>query len=95
MLAKRFFYVSAGILCLALAYRPGASTATAQMNSQPVAHFLAGENHLVMTANGDLFSGDGSLGWSGTTPNYMGNFCGYAPTPAAQKSWGQGKVEHR
>ena len=30
MLAKRFFYVSAGILCLALAYHLGAASAKAQ-----------------------------------------------------------------
>jgi hypothetical protein len=29
MLAKRFFYVSAAILCLALAYHFGATSATA------------------------------------------------------------------
>ena len=30
MLAKRFFYVCAGLLCLALAYHLGASSAAAQ-----------------------------------------------------------------
>lgn len=36
MLAKRFFYVSAGILCLALAYHLGATSATAQGTSSGI-----------------------------------------------------------
>jgi len=34
--AKRFFYVCAGILCLALAYHLGARSATAQAPGDPI-----------------------------------------------------------
>lgn len=48
MLAKRFAYVCAGILCLALAYHLGASTAAAQ-RSGPVDVRIVGIDPLAYT----------------------------------------------
>jgi len=70
MFAKRFFYVCAGLLCLAPASQPIALHARAQSPPEPV--FLAsgsygGRNgYLAVTATGGLFFftyGQASLGW--------------------------------
>jgi hypothetical protein len=53
MVAKRFFYICAGILCLAFAYHFGARSATAQ---GPLAFHLAWEgNPVVVTSQGDVY----------------------------------------
>jgi len=88
MLAKRFFYVSAGLLCLALAYHFGASSAAAQAPANPV---VATYGNLAYTANGDVYY-DGGTG--GSSWVWRGNVFGGGPTPASQKSWGQVKIDH-
>ena len=67
MFAKRFFYVSAAILCLALAYHLGATSATAQATkSQVVAAYFsnsfeapswtsAPSGNILVTATGDIY----------------------------------------
>ena len=91
MVAKRFFYVSAGILCLALAYHLGATTATAQAPSNPVVGITdvtGGES--AITANGDTyFTNTGGATWE-----LRGNLFS-APSPAAQQAWGQVKARYR
>lgn len=91
MLAKRLLFVSAGILCLALAYQFGATAATAQAPSNPVVGITevnGGESDI--TANGDAyFTNTGGATWE-----LRGNLFG-APTPAAQQSWGQVKARYR
>jgi hypothetical protein len=81
MVAKRFFYVCAGILCLALAYHLGARSATAQTGAQisGFTMFWAGEG-CVMTPNGDVYY---QYGFNGG-PTYLGNFWSGAPAPAAR-----------
>src|SRR5438094_6450946 len=96
MIAKRFFHICAGILCLALAYHLGAVTATAQAPANSVAASLpacANSQAAIVAANGDVY----------TTPamepcyaswTHVGNvFSG--PTPAAQPAWGQLKSRYR
>ena len=61
MIAKRFFYVCAGILCLALAYHLGASSATAQSaagqsNSRVITGFAVDHDYFyVITPDGDIY----------------------------------------
>ena len=91
-MARKFFYVCAGMLMLALSYHFGASTATAQAPSNPVVGLSAyTTNFLVMTANGDSY----------VTPNYGQSwyryancFTGTGPTPTAHESWGQLKSRY-
>src|SRR5438128_1757716 len=71
MIAKRFFYVCAGILCLALAYHFGALSATAQAPGNPVvgiAYFAAaGNSGVAVTTNGDVYesvAGSDYSSWS-------------------------------
>ena len=53
-MARKFFFVCAGLLCLAIAFHLGATTAGAQAPSNSVV--AATENgYLVFTANGDYY----------------------------------------
>ena len=57
MLTKRFFYVCAGLLCLALAYHFGARNATAQSTTPSVVAMAVDSCHglIVITSKGDVF----------------------------------------
>ena len=60
MFAKRFFYVCAGLLCLAVAYHLGATTAVgAPQPGNPIVAMCAEPNNtgwtLALTANGDMY----------------------------------------
>jgi len=93
--ARAFFYVCAGLLCLALAYHLGARSATAQVGSSNpvVAAFLNNGDSRAQwayTANGDVYaSGDAGRTWI-----HLGNVFS-APTSAAQPTWGQLKARYR
>jgi hypothetical protein len=72
-MAKRFFFVCLGILCLALAYHLGANNASAQGSSGKVRLIAAaGDNAWVVTDTDDIYlvkeSGTPSVahgdGWS-------------------------------
>ena len=95
MLAKRFFYVCAGLLCLALAYHLGATSATAQAPGNPVVGVGGGggDNRQVfvaVTANGDAFLySPGNTNWQ-PAPNVFG-----APAPGQQSTWGALKMRYR
>ena len=93
MLAKRFFYVSAGIFLLALAYHLGAQSAVAQPPANPVVAMSGrGTSGLLyaVTANGDVYLQD----FRGNPWGLEGNiFSG--PTPASQPTWGQVKARYR
>ena len=93
MVAKRFFYVSAGILCLALAYHFGAVNATAQAPGNPVVAYGTGtgpSNFVAVTANGDVYGALESQGpWQYTTNIFSG------PTPAQRESFGSTKARYR
>jgi hypothetical protein len=107
MVAKRFFYVCAGLLCLALAYHLGASSATAQTGSSIVGVFqginCATNSVGVVTSTGDVFIRDagsqciaGPGGFSGASLTYLGNFwSGGVPTPVQRTSLGALKVRYR
>jgi len=58
-MAKRFFYVCAGILCLVFAYHLGASNATAQGSRGSIKLIEAEENHIwVVTDTDDIYGID-------------------------------------
>jgi hypothetical protein len=55
-MARKFFYVCAGLFLLALTYHFGASTATAQAPANPVAAASGGTiGTWVFTSNGDAY----------------------------------------
>ena len=96
--AKVFLYVCAGLLCLALAYHFGATSATAQAGSS-VAGFTVQANGpfaWVMTPTGDIYR-CGIYG-DGLDPRYpatlLGNFWSGA-TPVQQETWGAVKARYR
>src|SRR3989442_4698196 len=98
-MARRFFYVCAGLLCLVIAYDFGAVTGHAQANS-PVAGVTGTYNDLygfadcvVMTPNGDVYYR--RVCTSAPAPTYVGNFWAGAPTPTKQESWGRLKARYR
>ena len=85
MIAKKFFYVCAGLMCLAFAYHLGARSATAAPPAgNPVV--AAGTNGLhggssygwVVTASGDYFYFDGG-NW-----RFHSNVFAGAPTPVGR-----------
>ena len=96
-MAKRFFYVCAGLLCLALAYHLGASSATAQAAGNPVV-FVSGLSGICpeygsvcVTANGEPV-GDQSISGPWT---HIGNVFAGAPTNAKPETWGGLKTHYR
>lgn len=99
---KQFFYVCAGMLCLAVAYHLGAQNATAQsggvvagFTAQPGAPGESAGAFYVITANGDIFGRYMAPGGGANALAYYGNFWSGAPTPAVQQSFGQLKVRYR
>jgi hypothetical protein len=93
MAARKFFYICAGMLMLALSYHFGASTATAQSPGNPVVAASSGDP-IVYTANGDAYHFNGS---SSGAPAWVliGNVFNGGPTPALHESWGQVKARYR
>lgn len=92
---KRFYYASAAVLMLALAYHLGATTAIAQAPSNPVVAAVkdtgASQYFVVFTANGDVYGC--SSGFGGPWVLLSNVFSG--PTPARQTSWGALKGQSR
>jgi len=101
MLAKQFFCVCAGILCLALAYHLGAVSATAQAGSTvsgfavQYATIQSSAYFAVMTPNGDIYGRGLSVEGADGILEYFGNFWSGAPTPATQETWGGVKARYR
>jgi hypothetical protein len=92
MLAKRFFYVSAGILCLALAYHLGATSAGAQAAGNSV---VAAAGGFVVAANGNVYADPALLQPSNASQWVLaGNVFG-VPVSAKQETWGQLKARYR
>ena len=94
--ARTFFYVCAGLLCLALAYHFGAVNATAQAPGNPlvsIAPYPGGGPSgtlIAASANGDVFYTNGA----GNPWSHVGNvFAG--PTPAKHETWGALKSRYR
>ncbi len=94
MFAKRFFYVCAGLLCLAVAYHFGAVNAAAQAPGNPVVAFLRHEigagAWVAVTANGDIFTSSPIEGPYVRTGNVFGG-----PTPVQHESFGSVKARYR
>ena len=95
-MARKFFYICAGMLMLALSYHFGASTATAQAPSNSVVGVsIAATQSLfgvIVTANGDVYlpGASGPATWYRTSNIFAGS-----PTPALHESWGQLKARYR
>lgn len=94
--ARAFFFVSAGLLCLALAYHLGATSATAQAPGNPVVAAMplacGSIDGAVITSNGDVYvtaGGNCYANWSLRSNVFSG------PTPAQQSTWGNVKVKYR
>jgi hypothetical protein len=92
-MARKFFYICAGMLMLALSYHLGASTAVAQAPSNPVVAMSSGVQ-AVVTANGDVYLGGGGGGSGWTNWALVSNVFGAGPTPALHESWGQVKARY-
>lgn len=90
MFLKRFFYASASLLMLALAYHFGAGSAIAQAPGNSV---VAMDGTFIATANGDVYSGSGIS--SHSTWTYLGNVFGSGPTGARTQTFGSVKVGAR
>lgn len=93
-MAKRFFYVCAGIFLLALTYHLGARSAGAQAPGNPVvgcgvAAYGGQFGTVAVTANGDFYVLN-NIG----TPRYNGNIFG-TPTSTTTESWGAVKDKYR
>lgn len=93
-MAKKFFYVCAGLFLLLLSYHLGADRASAQSGGQVVSiasSYVGGGSYYLhaITSTGDLYESFGSNVWS-----YRGNIFG-APTPATPSTWGQVKDRYR
>ena len=96
-MARKFFYVCAGMLMLALSFHLGANTAAAQLgNGASGVMFMGNGGVTVMTTSGDTYwrEVDGNRKYFGPLAN-LGNFWSGAPTPALHESWGQVKARYR
>ena len=90
---KRLFYASAAILMLSLAFHFGYTTAMAQApGNSVVAAGGIGLGAWVVTANGDIYRGDGA--GSAETWTHFSNVFSGGPTPALHESWGQLKSRY-
>ena len=95
-MAKRFFFVCAGLFLLALSYHLGARSATAQAGATGFAFSVSGPIACVMTPNGDVYARyTGNVAQPGTLDAAppaarLGNFWGGA-TGAQPQTWGQVK----
>lgn len=58
MFAKRFFYVCAGLLCLALAYHLGATSATGAPPADDSVVATSANGTVVFTAKGNVYLND-------------------------------------
>jgi hypothetical protein len=78
---------------LALAFHFGYTTARAQAPGNPVV--AAFSDATVVTANGDVYRGNGGLGNAYNTPwTFVTNVFSGGPTPTSQESWGQLKSRY-
>jgi hypothetical protein len=94
--AKAFFYVSLGVLAMALAFQLGAQTAQGQApGGLAIAGYSYASGHYVLLENGDIYSIAPLDLQAGNAPFYAGNFWGSAPTQTTETSWGRVKAERR
>ena len=95
-MARKFFYVCAGMLMLALSFHFGFTTATAQAPGNAVVSTSgvpAGGPLAIyataMTANGDFYGTTTGESWT-----LLGNVFSGGPTPTQRESWGQVKSRY-
>ena len=96
-MAKRFFYVCAGLFLLALSYHLGANSATAQAPGNSVVGVESAMTTYVnvVTANGDVYRVDAGQGGGGAlNSTYRGNIFG-VPVQAQPETWGAVKDKYR
>lgn len=86
---RAFFYVSAGVFLLALAFHLGARSAAAQSPGNPI---VAAYSGFAVAANGDVYSNPSTQGESWT---WVGNIFGGLPIPVEHSSFGQVKARYR
>jgi len=94
--AKTFFYVSLGILAIALSFHLGASTDPSQSSSAVVAAVAEsrdGGYMSVITQNGDVW--ECLPGFSGQFSHFVGNVFAGAPVPTKVETWGRIKADRR
>jgi len=92
MFAKRFFFVSAGLLCLALAYHFGAASATAQISGNTVA---AASGGFVVAANGNVYADPALISPTNAAQWVLAGNVFSGPTPTSQGTWGELKARYR
>ena len=95
-MARKFFYICAGMLMLALSYHLGAGTAGAQA-AYPITAVLTSFPSYLVTSNGDMY-GLRFEPQSGApmAPTLLGNvWGGSVPTNVTRESWGDVKARYR
>jgi len=92
-MARRFFYVCAGLFLLAVAYALGARSAGAQPPGNPIVTVYSATNgeSVAILVNGDVYT---QSNLSVSPWAHRGNIFGGA-TPALRQSWGQVKARYR
>lgn len=97
-MAKKFFYVCAGLFLLAGAFALGARSAGAQAGSvvtgMTMVNVGCGAELFVLTSNGDVFRRPYGCGQLTGATSFIGNYWGGA-TPADGESFGSLKVRYR
>jgi hypothetical protein len=89
-MARRFFYVSAGMFLLALSFHFGFTTAMAQAPGNPVVAAI--DQLTLVTANGDVYRAQ-DTGGPGQWQHVSNVFSG-SPVPAQRATWGQVKARY-
>jgi hypothetical protein len=92
-MARKFFYVCAGLLCLAVSYHFGARSAQAQAPGNPVVAYMPPCGSFgggIVTANGDVYISGDCTTWSHSSNVFAGG-----PVSAKEASWGQLKARYK
>jgi hypothetical protein len=90
-MARKFFYVCAGVFLLALSYHLGASSALAQAPGNPI---VAGDQVVAYTANGDAYLNTHAGNTTGPWVR-IGNVFSGGPIPTQRESWSQLKNRYK
>jgi hypothetical protein len=94
--ARAFFYVSLGILALAVAFHLGATSAQGQVAGNSVVGICSqGGYPVVVTANGDSYLGNYTNIEGAWTWHVNGNVFGGGPIQTEQTTLGRIKAKYR
>ena len=98
-MARKFFYVCAGLFLLALTYHLGARRAGAQVSNTvaAIAWDSPASQLVVVNQFGDVWTQDRvTTPWRFAGPLvYVGNLFAGGPTPVQQETWGKLKARYR